>query len=134
MTPGLGAAVPYRNSVLQERSFSADGEKENSSGVRRRVELTEGLGTSSVTESLSGEFDDITIHAAGFELPNGRIDVVFDPFQFDLPVFDDGICGTGISIPGLSYASRIQDLTVSERQVKRNMGVSDANEVSFDIR
>lgn len=134
MTPVFGAAVPYRSSVLQERPFSVNGEKENSSAVRRQVRLTEGLGSTSVTQSLSGEFDDVTVHAAGFELPNGRIDVVCDSFQFDLPIFDNGVSGAGISIPGLSHASRIQDLTVSQGQVKRNMGVSDTNEVSFNIR
>jgi len=61
-----------------------------------------------------------------------RIDVVFDPPQFDLAVLNDGVGTPPVTIARLTDAPRVQDLNAVDFDQKLEMRMSDADDVGFD--
>ena len=92
-----------------------------------------GMMTASGLEGRSRQFDQLWFQTTLLQLPHGRINIVLDPFQLHLSILDDGVRGTGIAIARLANAPRIQYLTVSQIEMKWDMGVARANEIGFHI-
>ena len=91
-----------------------------------RVELPAG------PQHRFGQVERVGVDAAVAHVFERRVDVVFDSAEFHLAILDDGIRRARVAVARLADASGIDDGRPIELQRKRNVRVSDQNEVGVD--
>lgn len=63
------------------------------------------------------------------QLRDRLVDVILDPAEKDLAIFNEGIRGAGISISGLPHAAGIDDLQSRKSDVHGGVGMADTQEI-----
>ena len=104
--------------------------EEREGSIRRWL----GLASAPGSKDLRSQFNQLGFHSAFFQLSNGGLDVVVHPFQFDVPVFDNRVGRSRVTVTRLADTSRIEDLATAEIEMKRQVSMTDTQEVGIDIR